>query len=114
MEVVVLVAAAGGLDDGVGGIHGTLSPPPSDVVLIMSLPHGGHNMCALVGAVHTAEEPITVRATDTPTTIHNTGPPLIGWRMGADGRRLPTLPIFPASCHLFLINVWVCTCRKLS
>ncbi|KAJ8423839.1 hypothetical protein Cgig2_024297 [Carnegiea gigantea] len=51
----------------------------ADMVLIMSLPWGGHNLCALVGTVHTAEESITVRATDTSTIVH-------GWRMGADGR----------------------------
>lgn len=94
---VVLVAAAGGSDDGVGGIHGTLSRPPSDVVLIMSLPHGVQNMCALVGVVHTVEEPITMRATDTPTTVHNTVPPLLdgGWEqmdgvlVGTDAAKEP-------------------------
>ena len=135
MGVIVLVAAAGGLKDGVGGIHGTLghseeepltktkpmteqtivaeSNPISatgdapihqvwiisfpltylthfitavlglhicnvatNVVLIMSFPQGGHNIFALVGAVHTEEQPIIVRATDTTTTVHGTGPPI--------------------------------------
>ncbi|KAJ8444454.1 hypothetical protein Cgig2_005976 [Carnegiea gigantea] len=130
MAVVVPVAAAGGLNDDVGGIHGTLGHSEEELLtktkprteqttaaesspigtakdapihqvqiisflltylthfttavlglricnvianVVLSFPQGGYNMCALVGAVHTTEEPITVRATDNPATVHGTG-----------------------------------------
>ena len=49
----------------------------ADVVLIMSLPQEGQNMSTLLGAVHTGEEPITVRDSKTTTTDDATGPPLV-------------------------------------
>ncbi|KAJ8426144.1 hypothetical protein Cgig2_032835 [Carnegiea gigantea] len=97
MAVVVPVAAANSLNDGVGGIHGTLGhseeellaktkPGSEETTAAESCPigaagdapihQGGHNMCALVGAMHTAEEPIIVRVTDTPTTVHGTSLPI--------------------------------------
>ena len=48
----------------------------ANVVLIMSLPQGGHNISALLGAVHTGEEPDTVRYSETTSTINATGPPI--------------------------------------
>ena len=47
----------------------------ADVVLTMSLPQGGHNMCAAVCTVHTVDEPITVGSNDTSATDHGTGTP---------------------------------------
>ncbi|KAJ8423954.1 hypothetical protein Cgig2_008822 [Carnegiea gigantea] len=87
MAVVVPVAAAGGPNDGVGGIYGTLGHSkeelltrpnsPTNAAGDASIHQGGHNMCALVGAMHIAEEPITVRATDNLAIVHGTGPPLL-------------------------------------
>ncbi|KAJ8426523.1 hypothetical protein Cgig2_007991 [Carnegiea gigantea] len=98
MAVVVPVAAVGGPDDGVGGIYSTLGHFEEELLMKTKpgterttaaessstgaggdapIHQGEHNMCALVGAVHTVEEPITVRATDTSATVHGTGPPLL-------------------------------------
>ncbi|KAJ8437373.1 hypothetical protein Cgig2_020392 [Carnegiea gigantea] len=113
MAVVVPVAVAGGPDDGVGGIHGTLGHSEEELLTKTKprteqttaaessstsatgdapIHQGGHNMCALMGAVHTAEEPITVRAVDTLATVHGTGPPLL--RM-EDGNRWTMLSSKP-------------------
>ncbi|KAJ8445907.1 hypothetical protein Cgig2_009836 [Carnegiea gigantea] len=86
MAVVVPVAAAGGPNDDVGGIHGTLGHSEEGTTYenqvgdradhsnieqsdrcIWGRPHP---------SVHTTEEPITGRATDTPATVHGTGPPI--------------------------------------
>ncbi|KAJ8450567.1 hypothetical protein Cgig2_020204 [Carnegiea gigantea] len=98
MAVIVPVAAAGGPDHGPRGSHDAMGQSEEDqlrktdkgtepttaanstpTVAVGDAPilQGGQNMSALLGAVDTGEEPITVRDSETTTIVDATGPTLV-------------------------------------
>ncbi|KAJ8428908.1 hypothetical protein Cgig2_011650 [Carnegiea gigantea] len=97
MAVVVPVAAAGGPVHGPRGIHDTIGhfeeaqgrktdtgielttladSTPTVAAGHAPIPQGGQNMSAVLGAVHTSKEPVTVRDSETTATVDSTGPPI--------------------------------------